>query len=243
MSGGVTFRGTDYTSDEIRLLSVDPSTDPELLEFLVSDFCPAVVYEQLARNPALPVAAMLWLIGQHTRAVLNNPAFRLQMAANPGFLDTLSISAKVAIAGCSYTDTKLIRHLAARRNRPFRVRASAAINPSTPPDMLRDFVRHDWRVRAALALNPLMPVDLQSKLAQDSKNLVRCNLAGRHDLLEETVELLVSVTPDSVDGPLLYNPTVSEDVRERIYEASGCGHPGPVARLRDRYGRTLNRRY
>ncbi len=243
MNGGVTFRGTDYTPDEIRLLSVDPSADPELLEFLVTHFCPAVVYEQLARNPALPVAAMLWLIGHHTRAVLNNPAFRLQMAASPDFLDSLPIAARAAIAGCSYTDTKLIRYLAARRNRAVRVRASAALNPSTPPDMLRDFVRHDWRVRAALALNPLMPVELQSKLAKDPKNLVRCNLAGRHDLLEETVELLVSVTPDPVDGPLLYNPAISEDVRERIYEASGCGHPGPVARLRDRYGRSLNRRY
>jgi hypothetical protein len=88
-----------------------------------------------------------------------------------------------------------------------------------------------------------MPVELQSKLAQDSKSLVRCNLAGRHDLLEETVELLVSVTPGPVDGPPLYNPALSEVVRERIYAASGCGNPGPVVRLRGRYGRTHNRRY
>jgi hypothetical protein len=243
MSGDVTWDGKHYTPDEIRLLSVDPSADPDLLAYLVSGYSPAVVYDQLARNPALPIFSLLWLIAHHTRAVLNNPAFRLQMAVNPGFLDRLSISARVAIVGCSYTDTKLIRHLAARRNRPVRVRASAAINPSTPPDMLRDFVRHDWRVRAALALNPLMPVDLQLKLAQDPKNLVRCNLAGRHDLLEKTVESLVSVTPDPVDAPLLKNPTVTEDVRERIYVASGCGNPGPVARLRGRYGRILNRRY
>jgi len=243
MSGDVTWDGKHYTPDEIRLISVDPSADPDLLAYLVSGYSPAVVYDQLARNPALPISSLLWLIAHHTRAVLNNPAFRLQMAVNPGFLDSLSISARVAIVGCSYTDTKLIRHLAARRNRPVRVRASAAINPSTPPDMLRDFVRHDWRVRAALALNPLMPVDLQLKLAQDPKNLVRCNLAGRHDLLEKTVELLVSVTPDPVDAPLLKNPTVTEDVRERIYVASGCGNPGPVARLRGRYGRILNRRY
>ena len=243
MSGDVTWDGKHYTPDEVRLISADPSTDPDLLAYLMSGYSPAVVYDQLAKNPALPISSLLRLVEHHPRAVLNNPAFRLQMATNPVFLDSLSMSVKVAIVGCPYTDTKLIRHLAARRNRAVRVRASAAINPSTPPDMLRDFIRHHWRVRAALALNPLMPVDLQLKLAQDPKNMVRCNLAGRHDLLEETVELLVSVTPDPVDEPLLHNPTVTEDVRERIYVASGCGNPGPVARLRGRYGRILNRRH
>jgi hypothetical protein len=186
---------------------------------------------------------MLCLIEHHTRAVLNNPAFKLQLAIRPDFLDSLPTATTVAIAGCSYTDPRFIRYLAARRNQAVRVRASAALNPSTPPDMLRDFVRHDWRVRAALALNPSMPIDLQSKLAQDPKNLVRFNLAGRHDLLEETVKILVSFTPSRVEGPLPYNPALSEVVRERIFAASGSPHSRATARLRGRYGRTHNRRH
>ena len=83
-----------------------------------------------------------------------------------------------------------------------------------------------------------MPKHVQERLARDSKRIVRCNLAQRHDLLEETVEILVSGEPASVDEQLLRNSSISDEIRERIYMALGFHERATVQRYRKRLGRT-----
>jgi len=232
--------GVDYTMAELVQLSGDPTADPRLLEVLAKGHCTMEIYSRVAQNPALPIDALVGCIVHCTTEVLQNPAFRLHLVACPDSLDQLPTRERSAIAGCPAADPRLIRTLAASRSRPVRIRAEAALNPSTPVDMLVSFVRHDWRVRANLAFNPSMPVELQAVLASDAKPEVQCNLATRHDLQDETIELLLSSSVSGVEECLVRNRSIPESVRQYIYERAGIANPNTGAeRWRSRNARMV----
>ena len=240
-----------FHRDEIARMCGDPDTPTDILVELVDGRPWMRPYQGtrpdlLASNPSVPADSLVKLIGgAHTARVVTNPSFRVRMAMDPHFVDSLDVEARAHICGCEYTEERLIRYLAASRGRSVRVRVYAARNTQTPQDMLRDYARHDWRVRAALALNPRMPKEAQATLARDKKRIVRINLAQRHDLLEETVEMLVSECPEVVDSALILNPTIPDDVRWRILDALGFGdsrlskrqRSQLIKRNRKRYGR------
>ena len=230
-------------------MCADPTTRPEILMRLVDKRpwgrgpYPGTQPELLASNPGVPIKSLVRLLHGYTPEVLSNPAFRMHLISNPSFLDELPVWSRAAIAGCPKTEERIIRYLAASRSQDVMVRVCAARNPETPQDMLLDYVRHDWRVREALTLNPRMPEDAQAKLARDKKRIVRCNLAERHDLLEETIEILVTECPETVDSELILNPTISDDVRWRVLDTLGFGDSRVNQRQRSQTLKRHRRRY
>ena len=219
-----------HTKAEIAQMCGDPNTPTDTLVALVVGQpwgglpYPGTDHELLAKNPSVPMELLLRLMSRCPKQVTQNPAFRMSMVINPRFLDELSLSHQEYLAGCEAgIDKAIIRHLADHRSKPLKVRIRAARNPKTPKDMLRAYTRHAWQVRAHLVLNPKLPKDIQPILARDKKHVVRAYLAERHDLLDETIEILLAGDLASIDSELILNPKISDEVRWRIFELLGYG--------------------
>lgn len=149
--------GLVMNGPHLRAMAASPSTRLDLLEVLLQ-VCPT--------------------------QVLGNPAFRLAMATDSGLIGQLGVAGQAAIAGCETADPQLIRRLAARRTRSARCRMAAAANPSCPPDMLWDYLRHRRPVRVALAGNPALPDALIAAILEDTSWQVREQIAMRPSLSE-----------------------------------------------------------
>ena len=144
----------------------------------------------VARNPALPMEHLLNLARTRPVDVSENPVFRLRMATEPGFLQSLNHIVRRNLAMGRGLDHRLLRELASARKHEKSVRRAAAMNTTTPMDMLEGFVRHAWEVRAGLASNPVLPVHLQMKLAQDPRREVRRVVARRTKVSPEVLRYL-----------------------------------------------------
>ncbi|HJN76227.1 MAG TPA: hypothetical protein QGF58_20025 [Myxococcota bacterium] len=161
----------------------DPGTSPERLAEIAGDPClHPTIGRQLARNPSVPERELLRLGQEFPAELLQNPLWDLWMLADPGFLDRLPLRTAMSLAGCDATPTAVIRRLAGARSRPVPVRARAACNPSTPPELLHDYMKHAREVRRALATNPRLDPRLHPRLARDSWSPVRGAIAARRDI-------------------------------------------------------------
>jgi len=112
----------------------DPLTPPEQLMKMLQQLrsFPTTAGRTLASNPGVPMQGLLRLAGPYPFQVWNNPAFKLQLVATPGFLETIPLRVVARFAGCRDMDEKIIRRLASSRSKPIAVRAAAARNPSCP---------------------------------------------------------------------------------------------------------------
>jgi hypothetical protein len=180
---------------------------------------PTTAGRTLASNPGVPMQGLLRLAGPYPFQVWNNPAFKLQLVATPGFLETIPLRVTARFAGCRDMDEKIIRRLASSRSKPIAVRAAAARNPSCPMDMMHDYLRHAWKVRRALAQNPNLPSDLHEKLAGDPRTEVKAALARRKDVKPKLlVDMACKVRNDLVLQCIINNesaPPMAVDIAQK----------------------------
>ncbi len=65
-------------------------------------------------------------------------------------------------------------------NSDWHVRRSAAGNPNTPADVLRELAKdRDWRVRMSVAHNPATSIDVLIKLSKDEDDRVVSRMVGK----------------------------------------------------------------
>jgi hypothetical protein len=177
----------------------------------------------LAANPALPMDSLLVLLRCNPVEVSENPAFRLRMATEPGFLLSLSRRNQCHLAGGPGVDARILRELAESRGCAKSVRRAAASNSQCPPEMLEGFLRHAWQVRVALTHNPALPPHLQHRLAEDPKREVRADLARHSEVELDVLDTLGK--PDDhihVQMAVALNLRCPDHVLARLQEH---GHP------------------
>jgi hypothetical protein len=197
----------------------DPSSDPDLLLRLAQygGRYPDALGLLLAANPGMPMAGLLQLTRLYALEVSANPAFRMRIAIDPAFLDSLSMTVQRRLVRRRGIDERLIRQLAGPRNRSVDVRAAAARNPSCPLDLLEDYPRHAWPVRAALASNPILPLALQLRLAEDPKRQVRRAISVRNPVDEAVLrELCHSEQHPLVLRGIAQNPSTTDGLLDEL---------------------------
>ncbi|MEC8193863.1 MAG: hypothetical protein VX127_14090 [Myxococcota bacterium] len=209
---------------DIEAFCGDPTSPPELLNqaasrLLVINASSRTYGVALAANPAVPVAGLIHLLRHLPTLVVQNPAFKIRLATDPGFLDDLGPRLHAIMVGSPGMDPRLIRILAESRSRPVTVRALAAQNPQLPLDMKVAYLRHAWPVREGLARNPSIEPAIQSRLAEDPKRNVRVWLA-RHPRLHMPLFTVLSQSTEHklVRLALVSNPYVPYPVLMQLHE-------------------------
>lgn len=178
----------------------------------------------LIRNPALPIDVLLGEIYSNPVEVSCNPVFRIQMAADPTFLDSMPQSIQKALVAAPGVDARIIRYYATSRSAPKPVRCAAARNPDCPPDLMESYLRHAWEVRRDLAENASLPVGLQHRLAADPQIPVRVAVASRCSVDPQVLLALGTVDEDPhVQFAVAQNPNTPETVRLRLQSSEYGG--------------------
>tara|TARA_B100000575_G_C23099480_1_gene634284 strand:+ start:452 stop:1276 length:825 start_codon:yes stop_codon:yes gene_type:complete len=188
----------------------------------------------LIQNPALPIDVLLKQVDSNPIEVSRNPVFRIQMAADPMFLDSMPQSTQQALVAAPGIDARIIRYYATSRSAPKPVRCAAARNPDCPQDLMESYLRHAWEVRRELASNASLPVRLQHRLAADPQIPVRLAIASRPSVDPLVLVALGTVDEDPyVQFAVAQNPNTSESVRLRLQSADYGGRRQEI-QLRNR---------
>ena len=201
----------------------NPSTPPDVLARLVPLALryPDPLGITLAGNPAIPIESLVLMIRVYALKVSLNPTFKICLATDPNFIDSMSRYTQARLARCEGMDERLIRILAGSRSRSVHVRVWAARNPTCPSAMLKDFVcgGHAWAVRQSAAQNSNLPPELQRILARDPRKQVVEAVAERIDILPDVIELLSQPDqPARVRRALARNRKIPADILDRMLE-------------------------
>lgn len=232
----VTVLGVRYSRWDVHVMCGEPRTDPEVLRALTELEYPDSLPWELAQNPSVPVEGLDALLRPDTvDRVLRNPSFRLSLIADPARVDGLSIAQKAAMVGSEALSESLLRHFLAGPTR-IAIRVSAARNPRLPSDLIQRLLTDVERVRCVLAANPQLAPEHHHALAADPKVSVRVTLASRHDLSDETVDVLLHRREERVFFALYRNRSLSAEMRERV-SADLVRKSGVANRWRRRNGR------
>ena len=187
----------------------------------------------LIQNPALPIEVLLGQIHFNPVEVSRNPVFRIHMAADPMFLDSMPQHVQKGLVAAPGIDVRIIRYYATSRSAPKAVRCAAARNPDCPPDLMESYLRHAWEVRRDLAGNESLPVGLQHRLAADPQIPVRVAVASRVCVDPQVLVALGTVAEDPrVQFAVAQNPNAPEAVRLRL-ESSEYGRVRQEIQLRN----------
>lgn len=212
----ITIWGVEYTPAELHRRCADRRESPDLLLELTRFCYPDVDSFSLAENPAVPLVGLIRLMRPPLVClVLQNPAFRLHMAADPSMIDRLPIRAQRAIVESKVAGPELLRHLASNPSRS-GLRVAAASNPGLCRAMMRRFLVDVERVRVQLAYNPSLPPEYLRALFVDATPPVRRAVATRADLSDDMVLDLLRHPDKGVFDSLFANGSLSPKMRETV---------------------------
>ena len=176
-----------WSPEDLHALGADPATSPEVLVELWewASFLHDDLLAVLASNPATPFDVLLELTDRHAAAVTRNPAFRLKMLTEPGFIQGLHRRVLRNIGRGRGVDPRLLTVIGQDRSQRTQVRAAVARNPDCPVPLMHAFLKHARPVREALARNSAVPSEVVASLAKDRSADVRAMVAWRDRLSRE----------------------------------------------------------
>ncbi len=198
----------------------DPATSSAQLHRLVARFSQRSNERRLlAGNPSVAISDWSLLAVDYPAEVLDNPAFRLQITTQPGFLRSLPERVQSALVCCAQTDEDVLRHLAEERSRPAAVRAGLAGCGHCPADMRLAYQGHALQVREALVHNPALPPSQLELLAADRSWLVRMAVAALPGTPASLRLLLAGDSAAGVRATVGSRPDVEPEMLQRIAAA------------------------
>lgn len=204
-----------------RKLAADPSTPVEVLTKLARSTSPAI-RELVARNPNTSVDALSWLVRDFPEAVRENPQLiflELAGGGDPGSEKAAAEIFKVLAEANLKVETiadQAQSHIAS-------VRAGAARNPRTPPELLSRLSRDpEPEVRKSAAQNDNLPEADLVRLAQDASQPTEVLdwVATNDHLPAAEVERLLRHPAQSVRHNALTNANLSSDRLVALFQAS-----------------------
>ncbi len=172
----------DFIEDRMAV-ATDSTAASEDLRTLSRDMNPRV-REQVACNPGTPPDVLLNLAIDYPAEVINNPAMRVHIAADPALLDTLPYDAIDPLLQEEALPTSWILVIMRHDYLSRETHLLVARHPNTPAAALRriaddSITQPAGELACALAMHPACPADVLQALATHEDASVRAAVA-RH---------------------------------------------------------------
>lgn len=226
----------------------DPGTPPEELTKLAAH--PSIsVRRAVTQNPNTSKESLYTLIADFPEAFLENPALPLLLLESPGFFSQMpwqtikhllaraNLPAQIVEAFLSY-DHPSIREMTAAhpqipverlrllsRSRDQSLRAGAARNRNTPPEILEALSSQGFLIREKVAQNPSAPPELLARLVQDAtlRSMIAQNPSTPSTILEQLatdIEIRVRIgVAENRKTPISLLYTLAADRHHDVREA------------------------